>query len=668
MQTPNADPTAWHDATEAHTAPGAAGQGETYTLRLRTRLRPTRVDLLELRHGEILAFDAQRCESPYTLLETGAAEQWYSIQLRLLEPRTRYVWRLQLEGDTLHLSTAGLSRLCPGYRDWYSVLAGYRPPRWVWESVFYQIFPDRFRRGSSGPRLKAGDFSYPNLHPDVVQALAPGGELERAALGAFPVRTPDWDEPLSIAEDMHTRYGGDLEGIQEALPYLEALGVNALWLNPIFTSPSSHRYDVTDYLSIDPHLGGEAAFRSLSASLHTCGIRLVLDGVFNHVGNEHALFQAALAGPLSPERGYFTFRNQPAAGVLPYHGFYNVPTQPKLNYADERTYDVFIDGPDSVVRHWLREGADGWRLDVAQGMGGDGTDAGNQQIMRRLKRAAREENRDAYVVGERFFDAEHALVDGEGEDGVMNYHAFTFPVMAWFSGHDHNGAPLPVDTEELVAHLWDGYRVLPPPLALNQFNLLESHDIPRALYRLNEDTGLYLAALTLMMAYPGTPCLYYGGEIGLSQSQGDAMSYSRATFPWDASAWNHPLLASIQRLVAQRRSLPALQRGSLRFAAVGQDCFAVLRELAEGGVLSRVLCLVSRSSVPVTLSVDLPAGRWRDLESRETVDSRAGSEGGLTHLTWQGARLLCWEVATPDLKSTLHNDMGVFTIYEEESS
>ncbi|PNY79643.1 alpha-amylase family glycosyl hydrolase [Deinococcus koreensis] len=632
-----ADPAAWHDATEAHTCPATAEIGGTVTLRLRTRLRPRRVQVLELRHGEILAFAAHPCEAPYE----GWAEKWYAYDLRLGSLQNRYIWRLDFEEDMLFVSTAGLKPVCPGYRDWYSVLADYQPPEWVWESVFYQIFPDRFRRGGSHPRPEPGAYAYPQLHPEVIGALSPGrSELERAALGAFPLRTPDWDEPLSIAEDAHTLYGGDLAGVQDALPYLEALGINALWLNPIFRSPSSHRYDTSDYREVDPHLGGEVAFDHLSTALRRRGMRLVLDGVFNHLGNEHALFQRAMADPQAPERDYFTFRAA-SPGQLPYHGFYDVPTLPKLDYTHEAAYREFIDGPDSVTRHWLRRGIDGWRLDVAQGMGTAGTDGGNLEILRRLKRAAREENPQAYVLGERFFDAEHALQDGRGEDGVMNYHGFGLPVMTWLTGRDKDGEPQRIDTEALVAHLWDAYRVLPLPVALNQFNLLESHDIARALYRLDGNAERYLGALGLLMAYPGAPCLYYGSEIGLSQPHGDSMNYARATFPWEESAWNRELLEGVRRLVQLRRSLPALQRGSLRFVGVGEHSFALLRELGEGGTLSRVMCLVSRSPQTTTLDLYLPPGGWRDLESGE-LTGVPGAEGS-TRLSWQGTRLLIWE-------------------------
>jgi alpha-glucosidase len=643
-QSLTADPAAWHDATEAHLTPLSAAPGQPVTLRLRTRLRPRRVQVLELRHGEILALTARPCPAPYTESESpapGERDEWYDCALRLGQTQTRYLWRLEVGDELLHLSAAGLGGLCPGYRDWYSVLAGAPPPSWVWASVFYQIFPDRFRRGNGSPRLRAGAFSYPRLSAEIVDALSLGRtQREQAALGASSLRTPEWDEPLLVDEDMHTRYGGDLRGVQDALPYLEALGINALWLNPIFSSPSSHRYDVSDYRTVDPHLGGETAFDELNAELRARRMRLILDGVFNHAGNEHALFERALASPDSPERAFFTFR-EPQPGELPYQGFYDVPTLPKLDYAHEPTYTEFIDGPDSIVRHWLRKGIDGWRLDVAQGMGAGGTDAANLEIMRRLKRAARQENPDAYLVGERFFDAEHALQDGQGEDGVMNYHAFCLPVMAWFTGRDKDGTPQRVSTAQLVTHLWDGYRVLPAGVALNQFNLLESHDIPRALFRLGQQPERYLAALTLLLAYPGVPCLYYGSEIGLSQQQEGAMSWSRATFPWNEADWNHDLLGEVRRLVQLRRSLSVLQRGSLRFVGVGEHCCGFLRELAEAGHLSRVLCLVSRTAQPSSLSLDLPPGVWRDL------DSGAAYSGGLTELSWQGARLLHWSAAPP---------------------
>ncbi len=621
----------WHDHTPAYTSSLFAKQGSTLTVRLKTLLEPKKVSVSALENGEIITQAARE------ILALDGDGRWFEFELTLLHRVNRYTWLLELEDDTLIFSKAGLSHPRRPYRDWFSFVADYSAPQWTWSSVFYQIFPDRFRHGSPETKVQAGEFHYPNFSPEMLEWMTEPDSSMRKRLEGKPVRTPEWDAPLELKEDMHTRYGGDLEGIRQSLPYLQDLGVNALWLNPIFDSPSSHRYDIRDYRVVDWHLGGQGAFEALLIDLKASNFRVILDGVFNHVSNEHALFTKALNDPNSPERTLFSFKNTPVRGQTPYHGFFDVATMPKIDYSSEMSYLEFIDGESSVVRHWMRAGIDGWRLDVAQGMGGGGGDADNLEIHRRLKRAAREENPEAYIVGERFFDAEHALQDGQGEDGVMNYHGFGLPTMAWFSGHDLEQRPVNMDGEELLELLWDAYHALPAVVALGQFNLLESHDIARVLYRVGGDKRKFLSALTLLMAFPGVPCLYYGSEIGLSQLEGKNMSSARATFPWDEEKWDRTLLEEVRTLIRIRRSSTTLQRGTMRLLGAGEDTLGFLREYTdELGQVSRIACLVARSSrEPAQLEVTLPTGHWVDL----LTDTDFGMGGGM-RLEFTGALLL----------------------------
>lgn len=464
----------------------------------------------------------------------------------------------------------------------------------AWKSVFYQIFPDRFRNADPTSDVQAGEYSY---------------------MGR-PVTHPDWSTPVSQRGDVHAHYGGDLAGIQAALPELKELGVNALWLTPIFVSPSNHRYDTTDYRQVDPHLGGDAAFASLMEKAENQGFRVVLDGVFNHTGSENALFQAALNDPQSPQREMFTWND---AQTPPYTAFFSVPTLPKIDYASELAAQEFLDGEESVVRHWLRRGVSGWRLDVAHMIGRGGTDAGNLELHTRLKRAARQERPDAYVFGERFFDAEEAL-SGAGEDGAMNYHGFGLPVMQWLGGENYGGLPSKLDGLELADLLWDAYHVLPPQLALSQFNLLDSHDLPRALFRLKGDKTRLRAALTLLMGYAGVPCIFYGTEIGLSQQERGVMTFCRAPMPWDKTVWDTDLRAFVKALIGVRRGSLALQQGNLRLLLAEPDATGWLREYGHAdGRVERAAVLVSRRSGPHPVRVGLPAGRWRDALSGQGV-------------------------------------------------
>ena len=606
-----ADQPARHDHTPTFTGRLSASLGARVTLRMHTTLTVTGVKFLLVRSGELETF-------PATVV--AGRPGWYEYELHLEAAVTRYAWQLELPDDHLNLTMSGLHRTRRGWRDWFQYLAGYRAPEWAWSSVFYQIFPDRFRNADKASDVQSGEYLY-------------NGQSVQKVL---------WNTAPTRAGDIHAHYGGDLAGIAEKLPYLTELGVNALWLTPIFVSPSNHRYDISDYRRVDPHLGGQAAYDAMLTACHAAGVRVVLDGVFNHVGSENTIFQAALVNESAPGRGMFTWRADRAS--LPYHAFMDVPTLPKLDYASPEAQQEFLAGERSVVRHWLRPDAagqaiDGWRLDVAHMIGAGGTDEGNLDLHRQLKAAARQENPDAYIFGERFFDAERAM-QGDGEDGAMNYHGFGLPVMQWLSGQTHFFLPSRLGGAELAGQLWDAYHALPPQVALNMFNLLDSHDTPRALYQLGGDRARLRAALTLLLGYPGVPCLYYGTEVGLSQEERGAMPFCRAPMPWpdvsgpenggDPLAWDTALFATVQRLIKLRRATAALQRGSMRFLLAEQDAIGYLREL--DGV--RVAVLASRESAGKAVAVTLPDGDWQDTLSDKVLG------GGRVELVLDGGRML----------------------------
>ncbi|AZI42210.1 glycoside hydrolase family 13 protein [Deinococcus psychrotolerans] len=598
-----------HDHTPAYTAALGLPQGESVTLRVWTGLPVTGVSLKVVRVGEIEYLPAEAV----TLPNWSGEGQWFEARLPIHAGRVRYAWELRLPDDHLNLTAAGLTHGRRGFRSWFQYLAGHIAPEWAWQSVFYQIFPDRFRDGDSSNNVREGEYQYQGR----------------------PIETRPWGAPIDQAGDVHAHYGGDLRGIQDALPYLTDLGVNALWLTPIFVSPSNHRYDISDYRHVDPHLGGDAAFDDLIGAVHAANLKIVLDGVFNHVGNEHALFQAALAGA-ERERAMFTWRDEQekTQHELPYHAFFDVPTLPKLDYLSGDAEQEFLAGEQSVVRQWLRRGADGWRLDVAHMIGKGGTDEGNLDLHRSLKRAARAEKRDAYVFGERFFDPEAAL-DGSGEDGAMNYHGFGLPLMQWFSGHSYTFTPSRLGGEELCALLADTYHALPPQVALSMFNLLDSHDIPRALFRLGGDTRKLRAALTLLLAYAGVPCLYYGTEIGLSQAQEGAMPWCRESMPWNEAEWDTELRAEVQQLIKVRRNALALQQGHLRFVLQTPDAVGFVREYTAGsGHAERVLALASRT--PEAIMLTLPQGDWTDLLSGEVLRGQVSLDLSTGRLLGQG--------------------------------
>ncbi len=595
---------AQHDHTPGYTERLGAGIGETVRVRVRVTLPVTEVKLKLVRVGEIELLPAREVQVP------GTEGRWFEAELPIHEARVRYGWLLLFPDDHLNLTALGLHHARRGFRNWFQYLAGHVAPEWAWRSVFYQIFPDRFRNGDPTNDVRTGEYLY----------------------GGRPVEHAEWGTPITKKGDVHAHYGGDLQGITQALPYLTDLGVNALWLTPIFVSPSNHRYDISDYRHVDPHLGGDAAWEELSAAADRSGIRIVLDGVFNHMGNENVLFRAAMASKDAPERALFTWRDEP--GKPPYHAFFDVPTLPKIDYRNEFAVEEFFSGEESVVRHWLQRGAAGWRLDVAHMIGAGGTDEDNLPLHRALKAAAREERPDAYVFGERFYDPEHAL-GGQGEDGAMNYHGFGLPVMQWLSGETHLEEPSRMDGTELADILWDAYHALPPQVALSMFNLIESHDISRALKRVEDDRTRFLAAFTLLMGYAGVPCTYYGSEIGLSQHTRGQMPWCRESMPWNEEKWDTELRAKVRALIHLRRDTPVLHEGNLRFLHAEPDALAFLREYTHtDGRVERAVVVASRRAQLHEVTLTLPAGEWRDGLSGEILT------GGEVTLNAAGGRVL----------------------------
>jgi alpha-glucosidase len=495
--------------------------------------------------------------------EEGPACRWWQARLRLTMPTVNYRFLIFSKDGAWWYNGTGLHRHTPTDAEDFRLLADYAAPTWVNASVFYQIFPDRFADGDPSNNVRDGEYSY---------------------LG-IPVRARRWGEPPTPSgpEAMVEFYGGDLIGIEQHLDYLVDLGVNALYLNPIFTAPSNHRYDVVDYNNVDPHLGGNSALISLRRATAERGLRLILDIVPNHCGINHPWFQAALADPHAPTAEYFTFYHHPHD----YACWLGVRSLPKLNYRSPALREIMYDGPDAIFRRWLRPpySIDGWRIDVANMLGRQGAEQLGLEVARAIRKAVKEENPAAYLVGEHFFDAS-AQLQGDCWDAVMNYAGFTMPLWYWLSRFEvrQHGHParcssdLPWPTQALV-ETWQAYRAaIPWAIARQQFNLVGSHDTPRILTIVSGDRARNRLAVGLLMTYPGVPCIYYGDEIGLGNSQDTT---ARGCMIWDRLAWDEELRAFYQKLIKLRRTSPALIEGGFQVLLVEEDTLAYLRDAEQ---------------------------------------------------------------------------------------
>lgn len=416
----------------------------------------------------------------------------------------------------------------------------FKTPEWVKDAVFYQIFPDRFARSSRVPK---------------------------------PPRLEPWEAPPTF----HGFKGGDLIGIVERLDYLEELGITAIYLNPIFQSTANHRYHTFDYWRVDPILGGNQAFHELLDVAHARGMRIILDGVFNHASRGFFQFNHILEnGPASPYLDWFVVRGFPLHAYDErrppnYEAWWNLHALPKFNHDNPEVREFLW----QVGEHWVREGIDGWRLDVP----GEITTPGFWEEFRRRVKAI---NPEAYLVGEIWHHADDWL-RGDRFDGVMNYQ-LTRACLGFFVGDqiDHGlvegigYAPVPImDAPAFAREVESLLGRYPHEATLAQLNLLDSHDTARFLTIARGDvTALKLAVLFLMI-YPGAPCIYYGDEIGL---EGKRDPDSRRAFPWDKpETWNVELFNWFKQCIALRKAHPALRRGAYRSLYAAGQVYACAR-------------------------------------------------------------------------------------------
>lgn len=448
---------------------------------------------------------------PMEKFRTDRYFDWYEIRLETRFERIAYYFELQNGVETLFYygdcyEMAGT----PTRADYFQLPFNHRAdrfaaPAWTRDAVVYNIFPDSFAAG---------------------KRLAPNG--------APPCR------------------GGTVRGVTENLDYIASLGFNCIYLNPIFAARSYHRYDTLDYYRIDPHMGAEDDLRDLVRRAHALGIRVILDGVFNHVSSDHPFFRDVLEKGRA-SRYYSCFYalpetpRLPAAGELPgYTCFSYVADMPKTNTADPFLRQYFCD----IGAYWVRKfDVDGWRLDVANEL-----DDGFLRAFRASVKAAKS---DALIVGEVWENAAHYL-GGDMLDSAMNYD-FRRYCRRFFAEQTVDAETFDTNVSTLLLRYNEN-------ALFAQLNLLDSHDVSRFLSLCGEKTERMELAVLLQMTFPGMPCVFYGDEKGLC---GESEPEYRRPMEWDASS---PLEEVYRRIIALRKTHPALRYGSFH------------TELACGGV------------------------------------------------------------------------------------
>lgn len=444
------------------------------------------------------------------------------------------------------------------------------PPAWVAGSVVYQIFPDRFARGDPN-NLYRGANCY-GLEPLYLS----------------------WDQKPEHPPKGRDFYGGDLRGVINKLDYLKEMGITCIYLTPIFASPTNHRYDALDYMKIDPRLGTEEDLRELIAKAEELGMRVLLDGVFNHCSSDSIYFKAAQADKLSPSYRWFDFEQWPDKWV----GWAGVKTMPELVECPE--VEEFFFGKKGIAQHWLSYGTAGWRTDVTPWI--------TDEYWRRFRRAVRRTYPDAYLVAEDWGDATHRLL-GDSFDATMNYR-FGYSVVGYAGGK--------LSSSELDGRLQTLRRDTPPAQFHAQMNLLGSHDTPRLLTTLGSSRERVILAAALQLAYPGAPMIYYGDEAGL---EGTYAESSRRAYPWGFE--DEELLAFYKRAINARRANPALSLGDVVTVWLADPGGYGIVRTCDGEV---VLALFNSGTDPIEALIPLerivsrlgpigpiPDGEWSDL-------------------------------------------------------
>ncbi|MDO4262183.1 MAG: glycoside hydrolase family 13 protein [Eubacteriales bacterium] len=548
------------------------------------------------------------CGSSRTPMEKAYTQGNFDYYTHTTEPLTgtvRYYFEIDSGNRKCFYNALGVTTELQESHS-FKIIPGFSTPDWAKGAVIYQIFTDRFCKGRSDNDVEDREYIY---------------------IGLPASRVTDWEEPVQDM-DVCRFYGGDIQGIWDKLDYLQDLGVEVLYLNPIFVSPSNHKYDSQDYDYVDPHLtviaqdGGEclaegdddnshatkyirrvvnkknleesnAFFARFVEEVHRRGMRIILDGVFNHCGSfnkwldRERLYEGspeyekgAYISADSPYRSFFKFNNE---HEWPYNEFYDGwwdhATLPKLNYEHSPELKDYI---MEVARKWLRPPfcADGWRLDVAADLGFSAEY--NHRFWKEFRRAVKETNPDALILAEHYGDTS-AWLRGDEWDTVMNYDAFMEPLTWFLTGmekhSDHRREDLHGNAEAFREAMLRNMAHFPGPSLQTAMNELSNHDHSRFLTRTNGrvgrvntlgadaasqgvNKGVMREAVVVQMTWVGAPTIYYGDEAGLC---GFTDPDNRRTYPWGKE--DQELLSFHREAICIRRENPVLTHGSTCFLA-----------------------------------------------------------------------------------------------------
>nr|WP_263323345.1 glycoside hydrolase family 13 protein [Neobacillus sp. Marseille-Q6967] len=489
-------------------------------LHIQIRTKRDDVKQVTLIYGDPYNWSQKEWQTAAKKMKKSGSDQLFDYWVVSVKPalkRLRYGFLLEDEQESICFTEKGFYSVPPlddtGYYFCFPFMNPidiFRAPDWVKNTVWYQIFPERFANGN------------PKNDPE----------------GALPWGSAD-PSPSNF-------FGGDMEGVIDRIPYLKELGISGIYFTPIFKAYSNHKYDTIDYLEIDPQFGTKETFKELIRVCHQNGIKVMLDAVFNHSGFYFPQFQDVLEnGETSRFKDWFHTHEFPLVTEPQpnYDVFAFTPFMPKLNTENPEVKEYLLE----VGRYWVREfDIDGWRLDVANEV--------DHAFWRDFRKEVKRIKPDLYILGEIWHDAMPWL-RGEQFDAVMNY-PFTTNILNLF-------AKQTITVKEFVENMTGVIHMYPQPVNEVAFNLVGSHDTPRILTECQEDVDRVKQIYTLLLTYSGSPCIYYGDEIGLTGTMDPGC---RKCMEWDKERQNTDLFQHIQKLIQLRKQYPLLaNEGELSF-------------------------------------------------------------------------------------------------------
>ncbi|AIQ45819.1 cyclomaltodextrinase [Paenibacillus sp. FSL R7-0273] len=541
------------------------------TFHLRVRTKKQNVERIYALTGDKYDWETYHHEYEMQKVGTDRLFDYWQTTVKPDHRRFSYAFRFHSGAETIWMTENGIFIEEPeapgGFFDWPYIheVDIFQAPEWAKSAVFYQIMPERFANGDTS-------------------------------------NDPEDISPWGGKPATDNFFGGDLQGIIDHLDYLEDLGITAIYLTPIFEAPTNHKYDTTDYMTIDPHFGDTELLKKLVDEAHSKGIRIVLDAVFNHIGSNSPQFKdVTLHGEKSKYADWFHINEFPVQvkdGKPTYDAFGFFAEMPKLNTANPETREYLL----NIAEYWLKElGMDGWRLDVANEI--------DHKFWKEFRTRIKAINPDAYIIGENWNDSLRWL-HGDQFDSVMNY-PLSNRLIEFLQGDDMDAQTF----SEYISGLLMRY-----PQQANEvlFNLLASHDTPRLLTQLGGDKNKLKLAVAFLLTFTGTPCIYYGDEIGLD---GEGDPDCRKCMIWEEEHQDRDLHHTYKQLIRLRKEHPVLRTGEFRFLQSNQQERPLIYERYNAEEHCTVW--MNPSAEPAAL-VQALEGNWKDALSGEAAAADNG--------------------------------------------